>query len=148
MHDVMTWKRIPNYWPFVRGIHRPPIDSPHRGPGMYVGPSCFLCCLPREDFEQNSHRLFEIPWRLCNTSVMRVGKDIPVMDYKYRSLLPDRTLDVHVAPRCHDFLVALSTQYNIHMCMHVAWMPSVAARGTIISTLLISMSAKSIQITQ
>ena len=30
--DVMTWKRFPFYWPFVRGISRSPVDSPHKGP--------------------------------------------------------------------------------------------------------------------
>ena len=25
------WKHFPNYWAFVRGIHRPPVDSPHKG---------------------------------------------------------------------------------------------------------------------
>ena len=24
-------KRFPRYWPFVRGIHRPPVNSPHKG---------------------------------------------------------------------------------------------------------------------
>ena len=29
--DVMKWKHFPHYWPFVRGIHRPQMDSPHKG---------------------------------------------------------------------------------------------------------------------
>ena len=29
--DVMKWKHFPRYWPFVRGIHRSPVDSPHKG---------------------------------------------------------------------------------------------------------------------
>ena len=28
--DVMKWKHFPRYWPFVRGNHRPPVDSPHK----------------------------------------------------------------------------------------------------------------------
>ena len=27
--DVMKWKHFPRYWPFVRGIHRSPVNSPH-----------------------------------------------------------------------------------------------------------------------
>ena len=27
--DVIYWKYFPRYWPFVRGIYRPPVDSPH-----------------------------------------------------------------------------------------------------------------------
>ena len=29
--DVIKWKHFPRYWPFVRGIHRPPVKSPHKG---------------------------------------------------------------------------------------------------------------------
>ena len=28
---VIKWKHLPRYWPFVRWIHRPPLDSPHKG---------------------------------------------------------------------------------------------------------------------
>ena len=34
MHDdVIKWKYFPRYWPFVRGIHRSPVNSPHKGQG-------------------------------------------------------------------------------------------------------------------
>ena len=29
--DVIKWKLFPRYWPFVRGIHRSPVNSPHNG---------------------------------------------------------------------------------------------------------------------
>ena len=29
--DVIKWKHFPCYWPFVRGIHRSPVNSPHKG---------------------------------------------------------------------------------------------------------------------
>ena len=29
--DVIRWKHFPRYWPFVRGIHRWPVNSPHLG---------------------------------------------------------------------------------------------------------------------
>ena len=29
--DVIKWKHFPRYWPFVRGIHRYPVNSPHKG---------------------------------------------------------------------------------------------------------------------
>ena len=32
MHnDVIEWKYFPRYWPFVRGIQRWPVNSPHKG---------------------------------------------------------------------------------------------------------------------
>ena len=30
-NDVIKWKHFPRYWPFVRGIHRSPVNSPHKG---------------------------------------------------------------------------------------------------------------------
>ena len=29
-HDVIKWKQFPCYWPFVRGIHWPPVDFLHK----------------------------------------------------------------------------------------------------------------------
>ena len=29
--DVIKWKQLPRYWPFVRGIHQSPVNSPHKG---------------------------------------------------------------------------------------------------------------------
>ena len=29
--DVIKWKHFPCYWPFVRGIRRSPVNSPHKG---------------------------------------------------------------------------------------------------------------------
>ena len=29
--DVVKWKHFPRYWPFVRGIHRSPVNAPHKG---------------------------------------------------------------------------------------------------------------------
>ena len=29
--DIIKWKHFPRYWPFVRGFHRSPVNSPHKG---------------------------------------------------------------------------------------------------------------------
>ena len=41
--DVIKWKHFPRYWPFVRGIHRSPVNSPHKGQwrGALIFP--FIC---------------------------------------------------------------------------------------------------------
>ena len=36
--DVIKWKHFPRYWPFVRGIHRSPVNSPHKGRGALMLP--------------------------------------------------------------------------------------------------------------
>ena len=30
-NDVIKWKHFPRYWSFVRGIHRSPVNSSHKG---------------------------------------------------------------------------------------------------------------------
>ena len=37
--DVIKWKHFPRYWPFVCGIHRSPVNSPHKG--QWRGPLMF-----------------------------------------------------------------------------------------------------------
>ena len=29
--DIIKWKHFPRYWSFVQGIHRSPVNSPHKG---------------------------------------------------------------------------------------------------------------------
>ena len=29
--DVFKWQNFPRHWPFVRGIHQSPVNSPHKG---------------------------------------------------------------------------------------------------------------------
>ena len=29
--DIIKWKHFPRYWPFVRGVHRLLVNSPHKG---------------------------------------------------------------------------------------------------------------------
>ena len=30
-YDIIEWNNFPCYWPFVRGIHRTQVNSPHKG---------------------------------------------------------------------------------------------------------------------
>ena len=47
--DVIKWKHFPCYWPFVLGIHRSPVNSPHKG--QWRGPLCFLWSVPEQTVE-------------------------------------------------------------------------------------------------
>ena len=38
--DVIKWKHFPRHWPFVWGIHRSPVNSPHKG--QWRGAWCIL----------------------------------------------------------------------------------------------------------
>ena len=41
--DVIKWKQFPRYWPFVRGIHRSPVNSPHKGQWRRPLMFSFIC---------------------------------------------------------------------------------------------------------
>ena len=70
--DIITWKSFPYYWPFVRGIHRSPVDSPHKGSVM-PAELCFDCF--RHGKLLNKYSIcwwFEMTWH---------SRDITVMDW-------------------------------------------------------------------
>ena len=41
--DVIKWKHFPRYWPFVRGIHRPPVNIPPKGQWRGALMFSFIC---------------------------------------------------------------------------------------------------------
>ena len=41
--DVIKWKYFPYYWPFERGIHRSPVNSPHKGQWRRALMFPFIC---------------------------------------------------------------------------------------------------------
>ena len=41
--DVIKWKHFPRYWPFVRGSHRSPVDSPHNRLGRRALMFSLIC---------------------------------------------------------------------------------------------------------
>ena len=62
--DVIKWKHFPRYWPFVRGIHRSPVNYAHKG--LWRGSLMFsLICVWIKDWVNNR----EIgDWRHYRTS--------------------------------------------------------------------------------
>ena len=59
-HQMETF---PRYWPFVRGIRRSPVNSPHKG--QWRGALMFLICTWTNDLsKQSRRRWFETP--LCS----------------------------------------------------------------------------------
>ena len=41
--DVIKWTHFPRYWPFVRGIHRSSVNSPHKGQWRGALMFSFIC---------------------------------------------------------------------------------------------------------
>ena len=68
--DVIKWKHFPCHWPFVRGISRSPVNSPHKG--QWRGDLMFslICALNKRLGKQWWGWWFEMQsrwlWRHCN----------------------------------------------------------------------------------
>ena len=70
--DAIKWKPFPCYWPFVRGIHRSPVDSPHKGQWRGALMFFLICAWT------NSWATIETPsrslWRHCNRYSLRTSR--------------------------------------------------------------------------
>ena len=84
----LTWWRhhveiFPRYWPFVRGIHRSLVNSPHRGQWRGSLMFSFICGLNKQSsgwwFETLSRSL----WRHCNELHHRSMAKIKEPKYRY-----------------------------------------------------------------
>ena len=68
--DVIKWNHFPHYWPFMREIHRSPMNSPHKG--QWRGALMFFFYLrPNKRLSKQSWGWwFETPscplWSHCN----------------------------------------------------------------------------------
>ena len=61
--DVIKWKHFPRYWPFGRGIHRSPVNSPHKGQWRGALMFTLIRALNKQLSKQPWGWCFETPWR-------------------------------------------------------------------------------------
>ena len=79
MHDdVIKWEHFPRDWPFVRGIHRSPLNSPHKGQWRGVLMFSLICIWKKRLSEQSWGWWFETLsrslWRHCDGLNLCLGK--------------------------------------------------------------------------
>ena len=80
-----TTAMLPRYWPFVRGIHRSPVNSPHKG--QWRGALMFTLICARINGWVNNREAGD--WRRC-----RGHYDVTVMPYKIDTLRPRKMADI------------------------------------------------------
>ena len=95
IHNVdIKWKHFPRYWPFVRGIHRSPVNSPHRG--QWRGALMFsLMCVwingwvnNREAGDVRRYRAhYDVSVKECILCIMFVVRTLPPLVVRYRWFL-------------------------------------------------------------
>ena len=121
-HDgVIAWKRFPYYRTFVRGIHRPPVDSAPKGQWCWVGnwTSCWtnsqvfgdlkrlnalmfslICALDKRLSKQSWGWWSETPsrplWRHCNAYTRRC---VPASDIGWSAIYQQTRRRIDENPR-------------------------------------------------
>ena len=70
--DVIKWKHFPRYWPFVRRIHRSPVNSPHKGQSRGALMLSLICALNKQLSKQAWGWWLKSPagpfWPHCNVT--------------------------------------------------------------------------------
>ena len=86
--DDLKWKYFPRYWSFEQGIHRSPVNSPHKGQRRRALMFSFICAWINVWFETPSNSL----WRHRN------GNTIPQICKQNNFLLP-HCVQMHIFNR-------------------------------------------------
>ena len=88
--DVIKWKHFPRNWPFVRGIHRSPVNSSHKG--QWRGALIFILIWASINGWVNN----------CETGDLRRNRphyDVIVMDQPWKQFTffkPNLETDLHL----------------------------------------------------
>ena len=61
--DVIKWKHFSRYWPFVWGIHRLLVNSPHKGQWRGALMFSLICTWTNSWVKKSRRRWFETTWR-------------------------------------------------------------------------------------
>ena len=93
--DDIKWKHFPRYWPFVWGIHRSPVHSPHkgqwRGALMFALIYVWINGLRKQSWGWWFETLSLLLWRHCNVmrhiSLATINGAIIVIPYPQLKLL-------------------------------------------------------------
>ena len=77
--DVIQWNHFPRYWPFVWGIHRWPVNSPHKGQWRDAWMFSLICAWingwenNREGGDLRRHRAhYDVTWWVWHCFVWNV----------------------------------------------------------------------------
>ena len=90
--DVIKWKHFPRYWPYARGIHRPPAYSPHKG--QWRGALTFSSICTRKNGWVNNGEAGDLRRH-------RAHYDVPVMPIVNHSKTDRiKRVDIYSLTRC------------------------------------------------
>ena len=109
--DVIKWKHFPRYWPFVRGIHRYPMNSPK---GQWRGALMFSLICARINGWVNNGEAGDLR---CH----RANYDVIVMNKNSMDVLITKTLSLAVlSPRNYTFVMTVKLPCRIQIFLVIS----------------------------
>ena len=110
--DVIKWKHFPRYWPFVRGIHRCPVNSPHKG--QWRGALMFSLICTRINGWVNNHEAGDLRRHRVHYDVIEMIS----FNLNIRSLMTEEYHHVVHPEHPNKRLTAKNIRYKIH-CLQI-----------------------------
>ena len=98
--DVIKWKHFPRYWAFLQGIHRSPVNSPHKG--QWRGALRFF---------------WSAPW-INGWVNNREAGDLRRHHAHYDAIVMATTLDT--LSWCHGFICSIMTTYRTYLIYFIS----------------------------
>ena len=95
--DVIIWKHFPCHWPFARGIHRSPVNSPHKDHWRRTLMFYLICTLNKRLSKQSWGWWFETRSLWCHCNESDVNEPHGVLTHQQLHILyslPPRKLSV------------------------------------------------------
>ena len=98
MHDdVIKRKHVPSYWPFVPGIHRSPVNSPHKGQWRRALMFSLICAWINS--WANNRKAGHLRHHRCHYDVTVMGHKFKNQPYVYPHIRTDpisRSCGIHL----------------------------------------------------
>ena len=91
--DVINWKHFPRYWPFMRWIHRLPVNSTHKGQWRGAFMFSLICAWingwvnNREAVDLRRYRAYFGVTVVCNRSIVSDISNLIFLWIEYRNTL-------------------------------------------------------------
>ena len=81
--DITKWKHFPRNWPFVRGIHRSPVNSPHKGQWRGALKFPLICVLTNDWVNNREAGDLRRQRNHCDVSVMKKDCNISRVHWRW-----------------------------------------------------------------
>ena len=112
--DVIKWKHFPRYWPFARGIHRSPVNSPHKGQWRGALMFSLICSALNKQLSKQSwgwwfEMLSRPLWRHCNGILTRQCSVVCCLFNAWSSfMVPYVSLGINELKWCDELICLIS----------------------------------------